>query len=67
MDVDSKPGLPLPSCETLDQWLHFSESSFPHLANGDHRPTSWAGLNEIVQRYLSSTCYVPGAVLDGGE
>lgn len=67
MDVDSNQGLPLLSYITLGQWLHFSESSFPHLENRDHRPTSWDGVNEIVQQYLSSICYMPGAVLDNGE
>lgn len=67
MDVDSNLGLPLLSYTTPGQWLHFSESSFPHLENGDHRPSSWAEANEIVQQYLSSICYMPGAVLDNGE
>lgn len=67
MDADSKPGLPLSSCATLDQWLHFSEPPFPRMSSGDHSPTFWAGLSEIIEQYLSSTYGVPGAVGGNGS
>ena len=49
------------------EWLHLSEPPFPHLSNGHRSPTSWAGLSEIIEKYLSNTYYVWGAILGAGD